>query len=160
MLKAQTYYGDVDLRLSAQTGWSSVRAGSTSDLLVTLANNGPDDAHGTRTRAVLQGNVLATATNGCNEDPLAYPLCTLSAPLPAGGTAGFPMRLAVPPDACGHIKVALAADSWDVETAPGQELVLLELPIEAHVDLRASAALTVPVPLFRDDFDGAPANQP
>jgi len=44
VLKAQSYYGLVDLHLSVQPDPSGVRAGSTSDLLVTLANNGPDTA--------------------------------------------------------------------------------------------------------------------
>jgi len=139
VLKAQSYYGMVDLHSSAQPDPAGVRAGSTSDLLVTLTNNGPDDAHGARTLAVLRGQVQPAATNGCSEDPLAFPVCTLSSPLPAGGTADYLMRVSVPPRARGQITIALAAGSWDTETASGPQPLLLELPIEAHVDLRASA---------------------
>jgi len=138
VLKAQGYYGSVDLRLSVQPA-GGVRAGADTDLLVTIANGGPDDAHGTRTHALVRGDATVGATNGCNEDPLGFPACTLAAPLPAGGSADYLLRVSVPPLARGYVTVALSAQSWDVETAPGQETALLELPIEAHVDLRVSA---------------------
>ena len=137
VLKAQSYYGAVDLRLSAQPS-GAVRAGATTDVLVALANAGPDDAHGAHARAVLRGDVQPAATSGCNEDPAGFPLCTLSTPLVAGGTSDFLLRLQVPPSARGEIALALSAASLDDETNPGQELVLLQLPIEAHVDLRSS----------------------
>lgn len=136
VLKAQSYYGSVDLRLSVQSP-GGVRAGADADLLVTLANAGPDDAHGARTHASVHAAAVS-ATSGCNEDPLGFPDCTLAAPLPAGGSADYLMHLSVPPLARGSVTVALSAQSWDLETAPGQETALLELPIEAHVDLRAS----------------------
>jgi hypothetical protein len=138
-LKAQSYYGSVDLQLTVQPSATVLRAGVDADLLVTLANAGPDDAHRARTIAALDGDAVANATSGCSEDPFGFPDCQLSTPLPAGGSADYLMTLAVSPLARGHLNVGVAAVSDDFETAPGQELVLLELPIEAHVNLSASA---------------------
>jgi len=155
-LKAQNYAGYVDLRLQVQLSSPSrvrtVRAGSTADFLVSLANGGPDDAHRARTSALVQGNAVVTGTSGCLEDPLGYPDCTLSAPLPANGSVNSHLTLAVSPLARGQLDVAVAAASDDPEDEPGQEFVLLQVPIEAHVDLQVASVcnrgyLTPNVPL-------------
>jgi hypothetical protein len=139
-LKAQSYSGYVDLQLDAQTFTRALSAGTDAGLLVTLANTGTADAHRARTIVLLEGDAVASATSGCLEDPVGFPDCTLSTPLPAGGSADYLMTLAVSPLARGHLNVAVAAASDDAYAVPGRELILLELPIEAHVDLMASAA--------------------
>jgi hypothetical protein len=139
-LKAQGHYGSVDLSLYVQPSTPALSAGTDTDLLITLANAGPDDAYRARTSALIDGEAFATATSGCNEFPLGFPDCTLSAPLLAGGSADYLMTLSVAPLARGSVTVAIAATSDDAEIAPGQELVLLDLPIEAHVDLQVSGA--------------------
>jgi hypothetical protein len=169
-LKAQSYYGSVDLSLYVQPSTSALSAGTNTDLLITLANAGPDDAYRARTFALIDGDAVASATSGCNEFPLGFPDCTLSMPLPAGGSADYLLTLSAPPLARGSVTMAVAAASDDAEIAPGQELVLLDLPIEAHVDLSSSAACDRPyaargVPLvchvlLRNTGPAAAANWP
>jgi len=136
-LKAQSY-GSVDLSLYVQPATPVLSAGTNTDLLITLANAGLDDAYRARTSTLIEGDAVAVATSGCNEYPLGFPDCTLAMPLPAGGSADYLMTLSVPPLARGSVTVAVAAASDDAEIGPGQELVLLDLPIEAHVDLNTT----------------------
>jgi hypothetical protein len=147
-LKAQSYSGYVDLQLDVQldvpTRNPSLKAGTDADLLVTLANAGTADAHRARAVALLKGDAIATATGGCLEDPLGFPNCTFSSPLPAGGSADYLLTLAVSPLARGHLKVAVAAASDDADSVPGRELVLIDLPIQAHVNLIATSACDRP----------------
>ena len=142
-LKAQNYAGYVDLsvavRVDAPTRQVALRAGTSTDILATIANGGPADAHRPRTIVGLQGPAVAGATDGCQEDPQGFPDCELSSPLPAGGSADYLMTLSLAPDARGSVGLAVAATSDDPEAYPGQELKQLTLPIEAHVDLRTAA---------------------
>jgi len=142
-LKAQSYAGYVDLKVALSMADGSrihhVSAGADLDLLVSLRNDGPADAHRARAIASLQGAATPAATNGCLEDPVGFPGCTLADPLPAGGTADYLMRFGVSPLARGTLNFAVAAASDDPDSEPGQEIVQLQLPVDAHVDLSSSA---------------------
>jgi len=142
-LKAQSYAGYVDLKVGlSMADGARVRhasAGADLDLLVSLRNDGPADAHRARAIASLQGAATPSATSGCQEDPVGFPGCTLADPLPAGGTADYLMRFGVSPLARGTLNIAVAAASDDPDTEPGQEIVQLQLPVDAHVDLSSSA---------------------
>jgi len=137
-LKAQSYYGNVDLQLSAQPSAPIARAGSSLDFLVSIANAGPDDAHSPRTHTTIEGIAAVTGTSGCLEDSSGFPDCTLSSPLPASGSADYLMSMAISPLARGYLDVTVAAVSDDAELAPGNESVVLHMPIEAGVDLGAN----------------------
>ena len=139
-LKAQGYTSYVDLQLAVQQNAPTLHAGTSADFLVTLTNAGPADANRARTIALVSGASVRVRTGGCREDPVGFPVCQFAMPLPAGATADYLLSLGVPPAARGHLDLAVAAISDDVEAAPGQELVLLDLPIEAHVNLHASAS--------------------
>jgi hypothetical protein len=139
-LKAQSYYGNVDLQTSVQPSMPTVRAGANVDFLVSITNGGPDDAHRARTHTIIRGIAVVTGTSGCVEDSLGYPNCTLSSALPASGSADYLMTAAVSPLARGYLDVTVAAESDDAELAPGNESLLLHLPIEARVDLTANTA--------------------
>lgn len=142
-LKAQGY-SSVDLQLDVQPSVSVLSAGTSADLFVTVANAGPDRAASARTITLLDGDASAIGTSGCAEDPLGFPDCHLSAPLPPGGAADYLMTFSLSPLARGDLNVVVAATSDDVEAVPGQELSLLQLPIEAHVDLQASVTCDRP----------------
>lgn len=138
-LKAQGYTSYVDLQLDVQSNSPVLRAGTSADFLVTLTNAGPADANRARTLALTEGATVRKMTSGCAEDPFGFPDCAFASPLPAGGSADYLLTLGVPPSARGHVNLAVAAASDDVEAAPGQEFALLNLPIEAHVNLHAQA---------------------
>lgn len=142
-LKAQSYAGYVDLKVGLSTAdGGRVRhasAGADLDLLVSLRNDGPADAHRARAIASLQGAATPAATSGCQEDPVGFPGCTLADPLPAGGAADYLMRFGVSPLARGTLNIAVAAASDDPDSEPGQEIVQLRVPVDAHVDLNSSA---------------------
>lgn len=139
-LKAQGYVGYVDLKLDVQPSTPTLPAGGAADLLITLSNAGPADAARARTLALIEGAPVRKQSSGCREDPLGYPDCELSSPLPAGATADYLLALNLSPLARGTLNIAVAATSDDVEAAPGQELAFLRLPIEAHVDLQSNAS--------------------
>lgn len=144
-LKAQGYTSYVDLHLDVQPGSPVLHAGIAADFLVTLANEGPADANRARTLALTEGAAVRKLTSGCTTDPAGFPDCELATPLPAGASADYLLTLGVPTNARGHVNLAVAAASDDVEAAPGQEFVLLQLPIEAHVNLHAQASCAQPI---------------
>jgi hypothetical protein len=139
-LKAQSYSGYVDLQLSAVPSMKVLHAGTSVDVLASILNAGPEDAHNVRTLTTLDGLAAATATSGCAEDPLGYPGCTLSAQLNASASADYLVTIAVSPLARGFVTIGIGATSDDVEAAPGNESLQFQLPVEAHEDLAASAS--------------------
>ena len=135
-LKAQGYYGNVDLGVTL-TPSQTPRAGETVDFLVSVHNNGPDAANRVRTIAGAQ-NLHVLETDGCAQDPLGYPQCALPSPLAAGAGGDYLLRMKMPPAARGNMVLSVSATSDDDEIAPGDEVALFKMPIVASVDLRAS----------------------
>jgi len=142
-LKAQSYAGYVDIKVGLSTADGArvhhASAGANLDLLVSMRNDGPADAHRARAVASVTGAATPAATSGCQEDPIGFPGCTLADALPAGGAADYLMRFGVSPLARGTLNIAVAAASDDPDVEPGLEIVQLQVPVDAHVDLNTSA---------------------
>lgn len=139
VLKAQGYYGAVDLGL-ALTPSAELVAGGDADFLLQAVNHGPDDAHRARTIAGFNGAVSFGATSGCISDPLGFPQCVFSAPLNAGGSTDYLLHATVAPDARGDVRLAVAATSDDDEINPGDEVAIYAARIVARLDLETTAS--------------------
>lgn len=136
VLKAQGYYGSVDLGVTLVPS-QTPRAGETVDFLVTVRNNGPEAANRVRTIAGAQ-NLHVLETSGCAADPLGYPQCALASPLAAGASGDYLLRMKVPPSARGNMVLSVGATSDDDEIAPGDEVALFKAPIVVAADLQTS----------------------
>lgn len=133
VLKAQGYYGNVDLSIAADIPPNPLRPGDEVDVLVLVANNGPDAAQHVRTVATAQ-NLSFVAASGCNS-AASYPQCQLADSLQAGSSADYLLRMRVPQDARNHVQFSASVMSDDTEIQPGDEIVLLKQRIEVPVDL-------------------------
>lgn len=143
-LKAQGYYGNVDLAVSLLPSTTTAGAGDTLDFLVTVNNNGPDAANRVRTIAGAR-NLDLLQTIGCAADPYGYPQCALPSPMAAGGSEDYLLRMKVPPAARGNVQFSVSATSDDDEGAPGDEVALFKAPIFAELDLRTTMSCDAPL---------------
>lgn len=138
-LKAQGYYGNVDLSVTAVNTSPGLRPGQTFGLIVSVRNQGPDTAHRVRTVATAQQlRYVGTSSGPC--DGPQYPQCALAASLDAGSTATYVLAMEVPVDARNHAQFSVSAMADDTEITPGDEIALLKLPIEVPLDLRSDIA--------------------
>ena len=142
-LKAQGYYGNVDLGVTI-TPSQTPRAGEAVDFLVTVTNNGPDAANGVRATASAD-NLHIVQTDGCAGDPIGHPQCALPSPLAAGGTADYLLRMRVPTTSREGLHLSVSVASDDDEIAPGNETAVVKGPIEAAVDLRTESRCYAPM---------------
>jgi len=138
VLKAQGYYGMVDLSLSMTSGAELV-AGGDADFLLQAENRGPDDARRARTMAGFSGAVAFGATSGCINDPSGFPQCVFSTPLNVGGTADYLLHATLPPTARGDVQLAVAVTSDDEEINAGDEVVIYHKQIAARLDAETTA---------------------
>lgn len=135
VLKAQGYYGSVDLGIDID-GPSQVVPGSDFTLTVLVDNRGPDTAH--RVRTVATAPQLAyLAGHGCFP---AYPQCALADSLPAGDSAGYLVGFRVPADARNHVQFSASVASDDTESQPGDEIAVIKIPVYVPLDLRTDIA--------------------
>lgn len=140
-LKAEGYYGSVDLRLDLLPG-GGPQAGKPFDLLLTASNAGPDDAHRPRVIATSRGDVNFTSSSGCTNDGAGFPQCWLPGPLAAGTHEDYLLHAQLSPTARGDIWFAAALTADDDELAPGDEIQIYRGTITAPADLRAQVACT------------------
>lgn len=138
VLKAQGYYGSVDLSIAADVSHSYFVPGQEALLQVTVANNGPDTAHRVRTVAAAH-NLNFIDAAGCNTST-QYPQCNLADSLAAVNSAGYLLQMRVPDDARNHVQFSASVASDDVEIQPGDEIVLLKQRIYVPLDLRTDMA--------------------
>lgn len=135
MLKAQGYYGSVDLGIAADISPAAdLVPGQDVLLLVTVTNSGPDAAQRVRTVATAR-NLSFAAAAGCTTGT-QYPQCNLADSLAAGSSADYLLQMSVPADARTHVQFSASVASDDIETAPGDEIVLLKRRIHVPLDLR------------------------
>lgn len=133
VLKAQGYYGNVDLGISI-SGPERLMLGEEAVFLVRVRNQGPDTAHRVRTIAT-SPQLNYFYGSGCLGP--SYPQCALADSLEAGTSAAYLLRFRVPADAQGHVQFSASVASDDTETQPGDEIRMLKVPVFAQVDLRS-----------------------
>lgn len=138
-LKAQGYYGNVDLSVSVVTTPLPVQPGQIAGVIVSVHNQGPDTAHRVRTVATAQQLTYVGTSSGPCDGP-QYPQCALVASLDAGSSATYMLAMQVPADARNHAQFSVSVMADDSEIAPGDEIALLKLPIEVPLDLRSDIA--------------------
>lgn len=139
VLKAQGYYGAVDLGLSLTPGSQPI-AGSDTYYFLQAVNHGPDDARRARTIAGFSGAITFGATSGCVSDPLGFPQCVFATPLNSGGTADYLLHATIAPDARGDVRLAVAVTSDDEEINPGDEVSIYDAHIIANLDIQTTAS--------------------
>jgi hypothetical protein len=141
-LKAQYYGANVDLSLQATPSANIATPGGDIDMLLTAHDAGPGDAVRPRVLAYWDGGFTPVGTSGCSNDAEGFPLCYLAAPLLAGGSADYLVHGHIDPTARGEMQFVATLMSDDTETQPGDEVVLLRLPLQARVDLGTTVACT------------------
>ncbi|UXI66409.1 hypothetical protein [Tahibacter amnicola] len=136
VLKAQGYYGDVDLAIQVVAP-PVVRAGTEVDVYVSVRNGGPDLAHRVRTISSAIGwNPVMTV--GCSGDSQAYPQCLIAQKMPSNTGDDYLIRMEVPQTARRHVQMAITAQSDDTETAPGDEIALFKSQVLAENNLKVN----------------------
>lgn len=135
VLKAQGYYGNVDLSIEvSQPGY--VLPGQELVLDVIVHNQGPDTAHRVRTIAAAP-QLSFVSSYGCSP---AYPQCALVDTLDVGHQAGYILTLRVPDDARNHVQFSASVASDDTENNPGDEIMVMKVPVRVLLDLRSDIA--------------------
>ncbi|MBL8297337.1 MAG: hypothetical protein JNN30_03215 [Rhodanobacteraceae bacterium] len=135
-LKAQGYYGTVDLGLSVEAP-ARVSPGEAFELNVFVHNQGPDTAHRVRTVATVR-QLHHLGGIGCNG--ATYPQCALTDSLVIGGLSGYQLVMQVPANARNHVQFSASATSDDTESRPGDEIAVIKIPVYVPLDLRTEIA--------------------
>lgn len=135
VLKAQGYYGSVDLSIEAIAP-PRVQPGQYVTVRVVVHNQGPDTAHGVRTIATAR-QLNYVGGSGCTGS--TYPRCELAAGLDVGSASYF-LQMHVPSDARNHVQFSASVTSDDTEANPGDEITVMKIPIYVPVDLRSEIA--------------------
>lgn len=138
VLKAQGYYGSVDLSIDAELGEEALLPGQDVVVVVDVANLGPDAANRVRTIARAHNMNLVHGA-GCSGG-MHYPQCALADSLDAGSNRSYSLYMRVPPDARHHVQFSASVTSDDTEIQPGDEIVLLKRPIRVPVDFDTEIA--------------------
>jgi hypothetical protein len=135
VLKAQGYYGSVDLSIEVdRPGY--VLPGGELVLDIVARNQGPDTAH--RVRSIAAAPQLTFVSSyGCSP---GYPQCALGDSLDVGHQAGYILTLRVPDDARNHVQFSVSVTSDDTENNPGDEIVVMKIPVRVLLDLRSDIA--------------------
>lgn len=131
VLKAQGYYGSVDLGIVVEAP-ASVEPGQDIPLIVVVLNQGPDTAH--RVRTIARATQL-NYTGGIGCVGPRYPQCALADSLGIGAF-GYQLDMRVPADARNHVQFSASVTSDDTEIQPGDEIALLKIPVYVPLDLR------------------------
>lgn len=134
-LKAQGYYGNVDLGIEVDAP-AHVVPGQELALTVLVRNQGPDTAHRVRTVATAP-QLSYLSSYGCTP---AYPQCALANSLDVGHVAGYTMVFQVPANARNHVQFSASVASDDTETQPGDEIAVMKIPVYVPLDLRTDIA--------------------
>lgn len=135
VLKAQGYYGSVDLGIEVDAQ-PHVAPGDELVVTVLVRNQGPDTAHRVRTVATAP-QLSYLGSYGCVP---AYPQCALADSLDAGDAAGYTAVFRVPADARNHVQFSASVASDDTEGQPGDEIVVMKVPVYVPLDLRTDIA--------------------
>lgn len=135
VLKAQGYYGNVDLGIEA-FGPTQLRPGQDFALTLVVRNQGPDTAHRVRTISTAP-QLIYFGGDGC--DGPRYPQCALSNSMGVGGI-GYSLYLRVPDDVRNHVQFSASVTSDDTEIQPGDEIVVMKIPVYVPLDLRSDIA--------------------
>lgn len=135
VLKAQGYYGSVDLGISVEAP-ASVEPGQDLSLIVVVLNQGPDTAH--RVRTIARATQL-NYTGGIGCVGPRYPQCALADSLGIGAF-GYQLDMRVPVDARNHVQFSASVASDDIESQPGDEITVIKMPVYVPLDLRTDIA--------------------
>lgn len=135
VLKAQGYYGNVDLGIEASAP-ARLTPGKKFFVYVTVRNQGPDTAHRVRTIATSQGLVYV---GGHDCDEPRYPRCALADSMDVGNLS-YALYMQVAYDARNHVQFSASVASDDTEVQPGDEIVVMKMPIYVPLDLRSDIA--------------------
>lgn len=138
VLKAQGYYGYVDLGIEVAGLPETLSPGDEVTLAVSVANRGPDTANRVRTIATAQGLTFLGGHGSCGAT--YYPQCALADTLAADDVAAYLLGMRVPADARNHVQFSASVASDDIEAQPGDEIVLLKRRIYVPLDLRSDIA--------------------
>lgn len=136
VLKAQGYYGDVDLRIEV-THTSPAISGEQVVFTIRVWNNGPDTAHRVRTVVAAPG-LQPITTLACPSG--SYPSCNLADTLEPGQQTAYAVALLVTTGMRNHLQFSASVASDDSEIAPGDEIAVLKAPIVVNTDLRSEIA--------------------
>ncbi|HVH33105.1 MAG TPA: hypothetical protein VM847_03225 [Tahibacter sp.] len=135
-LKAQGYYGNVDLGIDVAAP-PQLQPGDVGLFVVTVRNQGPDTAHRVRTIAAAP-QLSHVGGEGCNGP--RYPQCALADSLDAGTSTQYVLQLQVPNDARNHVQFSASVMADDAEIQPGDEIVVMKIPVYVLLDLRSDIA--------------------
>lgn len=135
VLKAQGYYGNVDLGILVDAP-TRVEPGQDISLIVGVLNQGPDTAHRVRTIATAR-QLSYIGGIGCVGP--RYPQCALADSLGIG-SFGYQLDMRVPADARNHVQFSASVTSDDTEIHPGDEITLVKIPVYVPLDLRTDIA--------------------
>lgn len=135
VLKAQGYYGSVDLGIVVDAP-TSVEPGQEIPLIVVVLNQGPDTAHRVRTIATAR-QLSYIGGIGCVGP--RYPQCALADSLGIGAF-GYQLDMQVPADARNHVQFSASVTSDDIESQPGDEITVIKMPVYVPLDLRTDIA--------------------
>jgi hypothetical protein len=136
VLKAQGYYGNVDLGIAVAAP-PRLQPGDVGLFVVTVRNQGPDTAHRVRTIATAP-QLAYVGGEGCSGP--RYPQCALADSLDAGTSTQYVLQLQVPEDARNHVQFSASVMADDAEILPGDEIEVLKIPVYVPLDLRSDVA--------------------
>jgi hypothetical protein len=146
VLKAQGYYGSVDLSILASAP-AQVKPGDEFVIGVSVRNQGPDTAHRLRTIATAP-QLSYVYGSGCNGSH--YPQCVLADALGIGGVEYY-LVMRVPAHARNHVQFSASVASDDTEANPGDEIAVMKIPVYVPLDLRTDIACAPLATAARDD---------
>ncbi len=129
-----------DLSIIKTDSADPVVAGNQVAYSITVTNAGPTDAQGVVVTETLPPGVTLVLTNGCAEDPLAIPTCTLGT-ISAGTQTTYVITVTVDAATIGIITNQATVNSSTPEANPGDE------------SASESTTSIVSVQIFSDGFE-------
>lgn len=138
----------IDLVLDKVVDQDRVPATGRLVYTLTVQNLGPALATHVVVTDLLPERVTAVATNGCDEDPLGYPFCTLG-DLAPGELASYTLEVSAPAGPSGGVVNSASVLALEVDTNPDNDVAeavslegsVLEIPIAGREGLIALALL-------------------
>ena len=110
-----------DLFISKDDLSDPITAGSKVAYSITVTNNGPSDALGVVVTESLPSGLTVSLTNGCSEDPLADPECTLGT-IPAGTQSTYVVLALAASELGGFVSNQVLVSAATAEGVPGDEM--------------------------------------
>lgn len=142
-----TAFAEADLDVSLSASPDTVVAGEEMVYTVFVENNGPSDATNVVASMLLPPGVTLVSTSGCDEDPQAFPACTLGN-LGVGATAFYQLTVQVASSTLGTVtnQVFVTNDATDPDSGNNEATFDATVISEADLVVSKTDGVTSAVP--------------